>query len=766
MKLSTIFVYLVLLSTVSAAEVDDDDADDDHHSISTTSSEEPPDDDDYGTYDDQTVDNNTGTDMSSPLSLQPIQTLLNTLWSRQLNRTDDTRELFLRFHWTVGQTIEAVIRTLLPVLMEDLYQMSLPEDCLRTLYRMVDAVRTQKQWPFDFIDSSARFPFAGLFTGTNADYGDYDQCLDIDYREDDMQVTGQYCMSRIWIPMTTSEKQLRFYGQPVINITGTPLDGTFWEQIVSTAKYFYIARGLNLGLCTPRTCSRHVLKSLLEKYIAPTGLGFTIDRCETRSSITSVQLSTVQIISITIYGILLLVCLAASLADTLSLSRNPLFIAFSVQRNMRALFARSTHTPRLATVHGLRVVAIFWILCGHVYLMQFFRVFPVIRRPLADLPRAAWLRYQPLKVGAFLQVDTFFCLGGMTAAFVTLEMTVRVARRFDYFAFLVFRWLRYTPAVLGLVLLYPLLPLLGSGPIFTSAITGLSQPCELYFWRNLLYFNNFYGTDGNCATHTWYLAADFQLYAVLTPILLYVLQRQQAVGLALAAVLVVMSCGISIVPPLMDNTILPTMYSLNNILSEEAIDRHFLNLYWPAVQHISPYTLGLVVGYLVHRHHRKVQISSPIRLLVWTLTTSTAVASIFWSTTWMDSTAASEPAGYVERLLFTATHRLMWSVLPAWIVLVSAFGKPGWLGRVLASPSWVPLSRLTYCIYLCHLVPIVLRAYTIRQTTAFSDMDNWSAIALCSILSILLALVLHVMFEKPFAEWLNLLRKSSVGESK
>ena len=84
----------------------------------------------------------------------------------------------------------------------------------------------------------------------------------------------------------------------------------------------------------------------------------------------------------------------------------------------------------------------------------------------------------------------------MTASYVTLDVMSSM-KRFDWFAFLLFRWLRYTPALLGLILFYFLLPLLSSGPIYRESIQALTLPCERFWWRNLFYFNNFYDATGN-----------------------------------------------------------------------------------------------------------------------------------------------------------------------------------------------------------------------------------------------------------------------------
>ena len=97
--------------------------------------------------------------------------------------------------------------------------------------------------------------------------------------------------------------------------------------------------------------------------------------------------------------------------STLVNSNHIILKSFSLTKSARNLFKTNTQTKRLAVIHGLRVVSITWILLGHVYLMQFFQIFHVLRNILKDMPRLAWIRYQPLKLGAFLQVDTFLLLG-------------------------------------------------------------------------------------------------------------------------------------------------------------------------------------------------------------------------------------------------------------------------------------------------------------------------------------------------------------------
>ena len=113
------------------------------------------------------------------------------------------------------------------------------------------------------------------------------------------------------------------------------------------------------------------------------------------------------------------------------------------------------------------------------------------------LSRLTWWRYQWLKAGAFYQVETFFMISGVIVSYVMIDVINSKKGRFNYYVYVVHRWLRYTPALIGTILLYILLPLLGGGPIFKQSIHAISNPCEQFWFRNLLYYNNFYDATGN-----------------------------------------------------------------------------------------------------------------------------------------------------------------------------------------------------------------------------------------------------------------------------
>lgn len=62
--------------------------------------------------------------------------------------------------------------------------------------------------------------------------------------------------------------------------------------------------------------------------------------------------------------------------------------------------------------------------------------------------------------------------------------------KLSFVKFIAFRWIRFTPALGGIILLHFLWPLVGSGPVFKEQSVQLLKPCYTEWWKNFLYINN------------------------------------------------------------------------------------------------------------------------------------------------------------------------------------------------------------------------------------------------------------------------------------
>jgi hypothetical protein len=111
------------------------------------------------------------------------------------------------------------------------------------------------------MDASAKIP-SGLLEGTIADYGEYEECLNIKVTEEEpLPISGKYCMTLISMPIPLKPRILKFH-KPILNVSQTPLENKIWELVANNLNLFYMSKGFRAGLCIPSTCSAQELQTI------------------------------------------------------------------------------------------------------------------------------------------------------------------------------------------------------------------------------------------------------------------------------------------------------------------------------------------------------------------------------------------------------------------------------------------------------------------------------------------------------------------------
>ena len=208
--------------------------------------------------------------------------------------------------------------------------------------------------------------------------------------------------------------------------------------------------------------------------------------------------------------------------------------AFSLYKTLPALFATKQAASVITSMNGLRVMSMFWVILGHVYVWVLFtgqgdNITQII---------AVMKRFSFQAVGnAFFAVDSFFFLSGVLVAYLTFRQMKKTGR-FPVLHYYIHRYLRLTPTY-AFVLFFAwfLTEHLATGPGF-SLMSSFAGPCKKYWWTNLLYFNNLYPWKQNdqCIGWTWYLANDMQFY-VIAPLILIPMYYLFPIGLVISSVM-------------------------------------------------------------------------------------------------------------------------------------------------------------------------------------------------------------------------------------
>ncbi|KXJ77059.1 hypothetical protein RP20_CCG008421 [Aedes albopictus] len=202
-------------------------------------------------------------------------------------------------------------------------------------------------------DSWGKWP-SGQFSGNQYDFGNYDQCRGFVHQHANVgTISGRYCM--VVVPQTVSESEKRVF----IDTGGI--------------------NGVVMGMCFPSYCSEQRLKQpvsvILETVYHVNSNSLQI-QCETEPDVSSAA----NILAVTIFSIILVFVVASTIYDAVasmkSFQSSPVFTAFSVYSNWPKLMKTTTTPVRITEksnvidcIHGMRVLAILWIIFGHSYLL-------------------------------------------------------------------------------------------------------------------------------------------------------------------------------------------------------------------------------------------------------------------------------------------------------------------------------------------------------------------------------------------------------------
>ena len=73
---------------------------------------------------------------------------------------------------------------------------------------------------------------------------------------------------------------------------------------------------------------------------------------------------------------------------------------------------------------------------------------------------------------------------------------------------------------------------------------------------------------------------------------------------------------------------------------------------------------------------------------------------------WIFPRVRAELAPVAARAIYNGFHRLAWSLVLSWVIFACTKGLGGPINTFLSWRAWAPLARMSYCMYLVHMVTI------------------------------------------------------------
>ncbi|XP_054710923.1 nose resistant to fluoxetine protein 6-like [Uloborus diversus] len=622
--------------------------------------------------------------------------------SKDLNKEENKTILqeWQTLEKAVKDDVKRATRTLMQQMMLNLAAVNVSEQCMFQGMQLLNAEEGIETWAMKFIDSSAKI-VNGMLLGSMSSFGDYDECLNIGAKsktpEDKAPFRGQYCMVNLSPPLPPKPDVITLY-KVLDELKDFTKGGTAVSEIAKVAHSFYFFN-LQLGVCVPSGCSVDDIDSLAKMAVKKYSLKATVSRCEMKEE-NSFSISTILVISF--FSLLGLLMVIGSLIDTYAFYTKTtcsnaavrILLTFSLMTNFRKFINTKSDAQHLSCLHGIRFFCCAWIVLANTYFItittQAFLNLEKLRECCKDFAFQAILNasYAP---------DTFFCIGGLLVSYVIVKRAKDGGQPFNIVLHIFHRLIRLVPVYASvIVVVIFLVYCLGSGPIWHSSVDRYIDDCNHNWWMNLAFINNFYEAERMCLPQTWYLAVDFQLYTAALLVLLPFL-RWPKLGIFLCVLGISASIVYSGLLTFMKN-LPPTL--LAAFPEEEQRNKYWAEIFFSPIVHGGPYCVGLLTGYFIAAKP-SLKIPTAIQLLGWCIAFFLNFSVLYGITNWNKGV---EPLLW-SRVLYAGFSRVAWALGVAWIILCCVTGHGGIINYILTWKAFVPLSRLTFIVFLIH--PIV-----------------------------------------------------------
>ncbi|XP_013137323.1 PREDICTED: nose resistant to fluoxetine protein 6-like, partial [Papilio polytes] len=353
-----------------------------------------------------------------------------------------------------------------------------------------------------------------------------------------------------------------------------------------------------------------------------------------------------------------------------------------------------------------------------------------------------------LLIDGTVVVETFFVISGCLASY-NLRMKSKedtVWRTIPKNILL--RWLRLTPPyAVTLAITATWLRFMGSGPMWQKLIGPEIADCRRDGWQNMLYINNYFDNT-RCMAHTWYVAADMQLF-VLGTFILALTRSDHRRQVVLWAIIVISL----LIPPLHTY-----FQNLNGhiILSPEVVLEHFVkdptfnHSYKRGHTNMTSYILGLSLGLIIYKLQQKqlnVENYKNYKYLYWGTFPMMITLILCCGSLYMEVTPH-----VAVRAICAGIYRPLFGLLIFLFILGMVIKLENVYRPILEWRGWTLAVRVTYSVYILHVMLLQICAYsrtTLSHISVYEVLMSWCG-SIC--FSFLCAIPLWLLVESPISQ--------------
>ncbi|XP_075539822.1 nose resistant to fluoxetine protein 6-like [Dermacentor variabilis] len=253
------------------------------------------------------------------------------------------------------------------------------------------------------------------------------------------------------------------------------------------------------------------------------------------------------------------------------------------------------------------------------------------------------------------------------------------------------------------------------GPNTKAFFQDLHKELASHWWHLLLQIRNFDTiSERDVIPHVWYLSTDFQLFVV----------------------------------------------SLVTLLIFKRVMLRTLNEYYIRPYYHTVCYFGGCMTYLVVDDFKERKISKWFQQVCWYGSVACCLFCVFVKFAWYRS---PNPVSAGVALLAAFLDRILWTLFLAWITLACSTGRGGALSKLLSWNAYVPLSKLSFGVYLIHVPFLHLLFRASRERMFWSIFNQLTLLFLLLVWSFLLSYLSFLICEAPTAALDKLLFSRLIG---
>lgn len=502
---------------------------------------------------------------------------------------------------------------------------------------------------------------------------------------------------------TFSGRYCLVYTQSLEDDNNTPLEAPAARVGPAMAGSSAVPSFFQFGTCIPSSCTSEDMMASLEATMRKGG-----KRPRHVDCLEEKELDGGDIAYIVVLSILGALMLGGAFADWLigenqELREGPLrfLLVFSVSSNLKKIFQiNNKPSPSvISCLQGMRVLSMTWIVWGHAAGVKF----SVTKNSIGQYRLLTSKVIDQTLVNATYSVDTFFFMSGLLVVYGVMREQQR-SGRVNWILYYIHRIIRLLPAIaMTAGLAATLAKFAMTGPFGGEIQRSFVDQCKAYWWKDVLFVTNIDIFKG-CLGHCWYTAVDTQIYIFL-PIILIPLIWKPKIGVAWMAFVTLVFFSVT---PLMIGIAhtLPDGINLPNPDYDANMD---IYTYERPYCRASAYLVGCWAGWLIFKtQNKKVKMAMWQALLGWLVAAAVASSVLYgmadYNSVGRGDTIFSKPLPLWLAVLYGGLSRPAWALALLWVVFACHTGHGGLIDEFLSHPSWQPLSRLSYPLYLVAVV--------------------------------------------------------------